>query len=361
MHREETATDSTLLSEAKALYRSGNCEEAASLFRQCRGNDHAEALCFIATMILDKVINPRTSEDPEKLLQKSADMGFPPAKYRLESLKETQDSIDDAMTLDSQHLTPPKEYTEEDFLKGGNVDLGIERRKESVLYYANQGYVNAMYEYGMMNLDEESRDLKVGAFWLGRAAQKGHAMAQYELGCLYFRGEGVPKDDLMALLWLGRAREQGIYRAHCELAKIYTDRKNKFYSPEEGVRLLNQVKELCPEAYMMLAQIYLRDDIVQYDAEKAREYLEKAKAEGVLGAYVEIAKLYILERRYSDALPLLKHVADKQDSESLYLLALIFERFGENKALDKVIDNRRNSADEHDENVESDASEPSGT
>lgn len=359
MHREETATDSPLLSEAKALYRAGNCEEAASLFRQCRGNEQAEALCFIATMILDKVINPRTSEDPEKLLQKSADMGFPPAKYRLESLRETQDSIDDAMAMDSQQLTPPKEYTEKDFLKDGNGDLGIERRKESVLYYANQGYVNAMYEYGMINLDEESRDLKVGAFWLGRAAQKGHAMAQYELGCLYFRGEGVPKDDLMALLWLGRAREQGIYRAHCELAKIYTDRKNKFYSPEEGVRLLNQVKELCPEAYMMLAQIYLRDDIVQYDAEKAREYLEKAKAEGVLGAYVEIAKLYILERKYSDALPLLKHVADKQDSESLYLLALIFERFGENKALDKVIDNRRNSVDEHGENVKPDISESS--
>lgn len=342
MQREGSAPDSSLLSEAKALYRAGNCEEAASLFRQCRGNDKAEALCFIACMILDKVIKPRTSEDPEKLLQKSADLGFPPAKYRLESMNESQDDAEDEIPGDGENVAqPPQDLTEEEFLNGSHAGLGGERHKESVLYYANQGYVNAMYEYGMINLDEECQNLKVGAFWLGRAAQKGHAMAQYELGCLYFKGEGVPKDDLMALLWLGRAREQGIYRAHCELAKIYTDRKNKFYSPAEGVKLLNQVKELCPEAYMMLAQIYLRDDIVQYDAAKAREYLEKAKAEGVLGAYVEIAKLYISERKYSEALPLLKHVADKQDSESLYLLALIFERYGENKALDKAIDDHR--------------------
>lgn len=351
MQREGSIADSSLLSEARALYRAGNCEEAASLFRQCRGNDCAEALFFIASMILDKSINPRTSEDPEKLLQKSADSGFLPAKYRLESLKEHQASIDDHLAKENEKITPPPSFSEDDILKN-NGELSLERRKESVLYYANQGYVNAMYEYGMINLDEECRDVKVGAFWLGRAAQKGHAMAQYELGCLYLKGDGVPKDDLMALLWLGRAREQGIYRAHCQLAKIYTDRKNKFYSPEEGVKLLNQVKELCPEAYMMLAQIYLRDDIVQYDAQKARDYLEKAKSEGVLGAYVEIAKLYISERRYSEALPLLKHVVDRQDGESLYLLAVIFERFSENKDLDNVIDNIDNGRQENDEKAQ---------
>ena len=47
-------------------------------------------------------------------------------------------------------------------------------------------------------------------------AEQGHAFAQYNLGVMYDKGEGVPQDDKRALKWYTLAAEQGdeIGRAH---------------------------------------------------------------------------------------------------------------------------------------------------
>src|ERR1700747_1771839 len=41
------------------------------------------------------------------------------------------------------------------------------------------------------------------------AAQQGDVDAQYNLGCLYVRGEGVPQTRAGAVDWLQRAADQG--------------------------------------------------------------------------------------------------------------------------------------------------------
>ncbi|MBR1923838.1 MAG: sel1 repeat family protein [Ruminobacter sp.] len=311
------------LSQAKLLYRKSNYDEAAELFRKCQSSDEAEAFFYLGSMILDGLIDPKDNEKADDLLRKSADLGFLPARYRLESLSGHvyDEKSGDREIIDTDIDDSGKALTESDSI------LGNKRHKEQVVYYANQGNVGAMYEYGMMNLSSSNKNANLGAFWLGRAAQKGHALSQYELGLLYLKGEGVTKDDLMAVIWLGRAKEQGVYKAYCQLATVYTDRKSRFYNPKKGVKLLNQVKDLCPDAYLILAKIYLRDDILQYDADKAKEYLEKAKSQGVIGAYVESARLFITERKYHEALPLLKYGSAKNDSEAQYLLGSVYELF----------------------------------
>ena len=42
-----------------------------------------------------------------------------------------------------------------------------------------------------------------------RAAGQGDASAQFNLGQMYSRGDGVPRSDAEALKWTGLAAEQG--------------------------------------------------------------------------------------------------------------------------------------------------------
>jgi TPR repeat protein len=44
--------------------------------------------------------------------------------------------------------------------------------------------------------------------WYGKAAEKGYTKAQYNLGLMYYGGNGVPKDFVQAYLWLSLAADQ---------------------------------------------------------------------------------------------------------------------------------------------------------
>jgi TPR repeat protein len=48
------------------------------------------------------------------------------------------------------------------------------------------------------------------AKWYRRAAQQGHGGAQFALGLLYNKGQGVPKDLVLAHMWLNLSATQAI-------------------------------------------------------------------------------------------------------------------------------------------------------
>ena len=54
-----------------------------------------------------------------------------------------------------------------------------------------------------------------------KAAEQGHADAQYNLGAIYSRGEGVPEDDDEAVRWYRKAAEQGDAAAQTKLGTMY--------------------------------------------------------------------------------------------------------------------------------------------
>jgi TPR repeat protein len=46
-----------------------------------------------------------------------------------------------------------------------------------------------------------------------KAAYKGHAAAQYNLGLAYWQGAGAPRDRRKAYVWIGLAASQGLKQA----------------------------------------------------------------------------------------------------------------------------------------------------
>jgi TPR repeat protein len=90
----------------------------------------------------------------------------------------------------------------------------------------------------MAGFDEGVESYRIGNYrdafqeW-SQAAQQGDADAQYNLGCLYLRGEGVPKNIDLAIEWLQRAADQDDLDATTALftAKPLTDdSRKKFFS-----------------------------------------------------------------------------------------------------------------------------------
>ncbi|MDE0513004.1 MAG: hypothetical protein OXI88_14595 [Gammaproteobacteria bacterium] len=55
------------------------------------------------------------------------------------------------------------------------------------------------------------------------AAKQGHASAQFNLGNMYAKGEGVPEDDVQAYAWYNIAAAQGSELAEGNKEKIATD------------------------------------------------------------------------------------------------------------------------------------------
>ena len=53
--------------------------------------------------------------------------------------------------------------------------------------------------------------------------EQGHAAAQFNLGVMYDRNEGVPKDDAGAARWYRLAAEQGVAPAQYNLGVMYAN------------------------------------------------------------------------------------------------------------------------------------------
>ena len=54
-------------------------------------------------------------------------------------------------------------------------------------------------------------------------AEQGHATAQYNLGLMYYEGDGVPENDKTAVKWFRLAAEQGNANAQFNLGFMYVN------------------------------------------------------------------------------------------------------------------------------------------
>jgi TPR repeat protein len=76
---------------------------------------------------------------------------------------------------------------------------------------AQQGEAAAQYNLGVMYERGEgvAKDEAEAVRWYTQAAAQGHADAQYNLGVMYSQGRGVVKDEAEAVRWYRKAADQG--------------------------------------------------------------------------------------------------------------------------------------------------------
>lgn len=80
---------------------------------------------------------------------------------------------------------------------------------------ADAGSAAAQYHLGLMYArgDGVAQDLARAALWIRRAAEQGHAHSQYLAGHMYARGDGVERDLAQAHMWFSLATRSGWWKA----------------------------------------------------------------------------------------------------------------------------------------------------
>ena len=88
---------------------------------------------------------------------------------------------------------------------------------------AEQGTAGAQFNLGVMYYKGEGvpQDYKTAVKWYRLAAEQGYAYAQFNLGLMYRKGEGVPQDYKTAVKWYRLAAEQGSAYAQFNLGLMY--------------------------------------------------------------------------------------------------------------------------------------------
>jgi TPR repeat protein len=87
---------------------------------------------------------------------------------------------------------------------------------------AEQGDAKAQFNLGLMYYKGEGvrQDKFEAARFFRKAAEQGNAEAQANLGILYYNGDGVQQDKVEAARWLRKAAEQGDAEAQSTLRQL---------------------------------------------------------------------------------------------------------------------------------------------
>ncbi|KAG0236469.1 hypothetical protein BGW42_003375 [Actinomortierella wolfii] len=100
------------------------------------------------------------------------------------------------------------------------LGIGVDANDHEAKFWLEKAATQDISEAAFhLSLIEEKQECKaqttaVGQLWdhiewYKRAAEQGMAAASFNLGLIYEKGQGVPKDNLQALVWLDKAHQQG--------------------------------------------------------------------------------------------------------------------------------------------------------
>jgi hypothetical protein len=97
----------------------------------------------------------------------------------------------------------------------GGTSKNFKTAREWFLKAATKGNAAAQYNLGVMSylgqgIEKSSPN---AAKWFEQAAKQDNTLAQYNLGFLFFEGKGVEKDYLQAFMWIDRAARLGDKKA----------------------------------------------------------------------------------------------------------------------------------------------------
>ena len=94
---------------------------------------------------------------------------------------------------------------------------------DETMALAKQGNSTAQFNLGGMYNKGEGvpKNDAEAVKWYRKAADQGFAKAQFNLGNMYANGEGVPENDAEAVKWYRKAADQGDAAAQYNLAYMY--------------------------------------------------------------------------------------------------------------------------------------------
>ena len=173
-----------------------------------------------------------------------------------------------------------------------------EKQKLALLYDQSSKELTAteLFEKGQdyaWGYKGESINYKKAFYWYQKAAEKGDAPAQYNLGVLYLEGEGVPKSDKKAVYWTQKSADQGDVSAQYNLGLMYYDGKGVPQDYKKAEYWYQKAADLgyASAQYNLGLMYYVGKGVPQSD-KKAVYWYQKAADQGLTNGQYNIGHMY---------------------------------------------------------------------
>ncbi len=145
---------------------------------------------------------------------------------------------------------------------------------------AKLGDAEAQANLGIMYASR--KEYQEAAYWYKQAAQAGVATAAYNLGTLYFNGQGFPQDYAKARQWFQLAANRGNKYAEFQLGMTYYTGQGVEKDPVQEMSWYQKAaRQGLPAAQYNLAVIYNNGDEVKQDSVKAYAWMLLAQKGGL--------------------------------------------------------------------------------
>ncbi len=217
-----------------------------------------------------------------------------------------------------------------DFGKGVPVDY-----KEAVRWYrkaAEAGHAVAQYNLGICYANGQgvTQDYSEAVKWYRKAAEAGYAAAQNNLGYRYENGLGVSKDIKEAVKWYHKAAESGDANAQCNLATCYYNGEGVTQDYSEAVKWYRKAAESGNAAAQCnLGYCYENGLDVSKDIKEAVKWYRKAAEAGNANAQCNLATCYYngegVTQDYNEALNWYFKAAGQGLAGAQYMLGLCYD------------------------------------
>jgi len=207
-----------------------NDSEAAKWFAKAATQEHAEAQYILASMVEKGAGVKKSDEDAFRLYLQAATQGHERASVILEAEKWTPYKKKHLSGNEMIHTEVVRHHDPEEEVH----EIRREHPQEAVspdaseqlhkyLVKAQAGDVDAQYNLGIMYYHGEGaeKDHEQALKWFHLAAEQNDPEAQYNLGFMYGRGEGAAKDHHMSREWFQKAASQGHAGAREILGKMF--------------------------------------------------------------------------------------------------------------------------------------------
>lgn len=201
-----------------------------------------------------------------------------------------------------------------------------------LLSEVNAGNVLAMFELGKLYSMEKSglkddeksfefyKKALQGFLQIEPKAKKIKPYLQYQIGMMYFKGLSTPIDNQKAVEYFEKSAELGNQYAKRILALEYISGKNFELNIDKGISLLTECAD-SGDAFSCykLGNLYLKDEIVIQDLDKAEKYLLSAE-DNEFTQYA-LGNLYLQKEKYDieKAVSYFEKSADKNMQASYQL------------------------------------------
>ncbi len=154
---------------------------------------------------------------------------------------------------------------------------------QEALQLAKIGDVEAQSNLGVMLASRG--EYQKAAYWELQAANAGLDTAAYNLGTMYFNGQGFPKDYATAHYWFMQAAKRGNMYAEFQLAMTYFTGQGVGKDPSQEMYWYEKsARQGLPAAQYNLAVIYHNGNDIKRDDVKAYAWMLMAKKGGMQGA-----------------------------------------------------------------------------